>query len=141
MKDEASRCKVLIIDDDPDFANLVELILDRKCHDAVRIAASASEGLIAAEQVPPDFIIARIMMYEMSGYEVCRRLKMKPALKNVPVLLQAAMPPGRAYPEAQRVGAAGYLCAPFHHQALLAARDALLRGDTYYPSSPEEETS
>jgi cyclic di-GMP phosphodiesterase len=138
MKAEAGGFKVLIIDDEPDAANLVKLILTRKGSDEVRIAASASEGLNIAGQERPDLIIVRIMMYEMNGYEVCRWLKAVLQLQGIPVLLQAAMDPKRVYPEAQRVGAAGYLRQPYSPQEVIAARDAVLRGDVYYPPLPEE---
>jgi DNA-binding response OmpR family regulator len=141
MKDEATGLKVLIIDDEPEVANLVKLILGRKCSDEVHIASSASEGFRIAAQEPPDLIIVRIMMYEMNGYEVCRQLKAVQQLQYIPVLLQAAMDPKRVYPDAQRVGAAGYLCQPFRPQELIAARDAVLRGDVYYPALPEENDS
>ena len=140
MKNEAGGLKVLIIDDEPEAANLVKFILTRECSDEVYIGASASEGPNIARQERPDLIIVRIMMYEMNGYEVCRRLKAVPQLQGLPVLLQAAMDPKRVYPEAQRVGAAGYLRQPFHPQELIAARDAVLRGGVYYPPLSEENT-
>ncbi len=138
MQDETSGLKVLIIDDEPEVANLVKLILTRKCGDAVCIASGASEGLRIAEQEQPHLIIVRIMMYEMNGYEVCRRLKVMLRLQGIPVLLQAAMDPKRVYPEAQRAGAAGYLYQPYRPQEVLAARATVLRGDVYYPLLPEE---
>jgi two-component system, OmpR family, alkaline phosphatase synthesis response regulator PhoP len=141
MKDEAGGFKVLIIDDEPEVANLVKFILTRKCSDEVYIASSASAGLKIARQERPDLIIVRIMMYEMNGYEVCRQLKAMLRLQDTPVLLQAAMDPKRVYPEAQRVGAAGYLCQPYHPQEVIAARDAVLRGDVYYPPLPEDNDS
>ena len=133
--------RVLIIDDQPDVANLVKLILTRKCGDEVHIASSASEGLSIAEREQPDLIIVRIMLYEINGYEICRQLKALSHLQDVPVLLQAAMDPKRVYPEAQRVGAAGYLCQPYSPQEVIAARDTVLRGDVYYPPLPEENDS
>jgi CheY-like chemotaxis protein len=141
MRDEVSGHKILIIDDEPGTADLVKLILTRKCSDEVSVAASASQGLSIAEQEQPDLIIVRIMMYEMNGYEVCRQLKAIPRLQDIPVLLQAAMDPKRVYSEAQRVGAAGYLYQPYSPQEVIAARDALLRGDVYYPPLPEENES
>ena len=141
MKDEADAPKVLLIDDEPDFAKLVELILGRERGDEVHIASSASEGLRIAEREQPDFILVRIMMYEMNGYEVSRQLKAMLHLRNVPVLLHAAIDPKRVYPEAQRVGAAGYLWQPYGPQELIVARDAVLHGAVYYPPLPEENDS
>lgn len=132
---ERDGCHGLIIDDFPDSAGLLKLILTRFRHDDVRIALSGEEGLVAAERDPPDLIIIRIMMSDLDGYEVCRRLMGSAALRNIPVLLQAAMDPGRVYPEAKRVGAAGYLLQPYHYQDAIAARDMLLKGETYYPPS------
>jgi DNA-binding NarL/FixJ family response regulator len=51
------------------------------------------------------------------------------------------MDPKRVYSEAQRVGAAGYLYQPYGPQEVIAARDALLRGDVYYPPLSEENES
>lgn len=141
MKDEVSGHKTLIIDDESEVADLVKLILTRGRHDDVKIAANAHEGLIVAKQELPDLIIVRIMMHEMSGYEVCRRLKTMPELQNVPILLQDAIDPKWVYPEAQRVGAAGYLLQPFHPQEVIAAHDAVLCGGLYYPPLPEENKS
>ena len=138
MNDEASRRRILIIDDFDDSVNLVKVILTRKYSDEVYVATSASQGLSIGEQEQPDLIIVRIMMYEMTGYEVCRKLKAISRVQGIPVLLQAAMDPARVYAEAQRVGAAGYLCQPYHPDELIAARDALLRSDVYYPPLPEK---
>jgi CheY-like chemotaxis protein len=133
--DNSNESKLLIVDDVPDAVNLVKLILARKFVGRLTIttAASGREGLIAAEREQLDLIIVRIMLADMTGYEVCRRLKATPALRHIPVLLQAALTSARAYPEAQRAGAAGYLEQPFHPQDLIAACDAALRGDVYYP--------
>ncbi len=131
----------MIIDDELEVANLVKLILTRKCGDEVHIASSASEGLSIAGREQPDLIIVRIWMQETNGYEVCRQLKALARLQDIPVLLQAAMDPKRVYPEAQRVGAAGYLCQPYSPQEVITARDTVLRGDVYYPPLPEENES
>jgi DNA-binding response OmpR family regulator len=127
------RCKILVIDDDPGFAGLVKLTLVHSRNDDVRIAIGGLEGIAMAEQDPPDLIILDIMMPAPHGFEVCRQLKAKPDLQNIPVLFQTAMSPARAYPEAQRLGAAGCMIEPYGPQELLTARDAVLRGETHYP--------
>jgi CheY-like chemotaxis protein len=123
---------VLIIDDEPMAANLLELILTGGRNDEVIMALSGPEGLTMAEREQPDLIIVRIMM-NLDGYEICRQLKQIPALAGVPVLLQAALPPERVYPTAQEVGAAGYLYQPFRPDVLIKARDAVLQGELFYP--------
>ena len=130
---QSGSCRVLIIDDEPMAANLLELILTNGRNDQVIMALSGQEGLIKAEQEQPNLIIVRIMM-SLNGYEICRRLKQIPALADVPVLLQAAMPPERVYSTAQEVGAAGYLYQPFRPNVLIEARDTVLQGGLFYPT-------
>jgi two-component system, cell cycle response regulator len=111
---------------------LMKHILSR-CNDTVEFASTPLQGLTMAEQDPPDLIITYLLMPELSGYEVCQRLKITPLLRNIPVLIIGGRQEKDVYPEAQRVGSAGYLCAPFGVQDLLAARDAALNGETYSP--------
>jgi DNA-binding response OmpR family regulator len=137
---EADRKHViLIIDVDIEMVGMLKRILQRVRADDIVAAASAAAGLEIAAQTAPDMIIVRIMMPDMDGYEVCRRLKAMPGLQSVPILLMSARRPEDVYPKAQEVGAAGYLLQPFHAQELLAAREAILAGGTYYPPLPEAE--
>jgi len=132
--DETKGYKVLVID--PEW-QLIEAYLAHYLNDEVRVALDGREGLTAAEQDPPDLIILGLVLPDLHGYEVYRRLRMIPALQHVPVLFQSADTQRRVYPEAQRLGAAGYLRKPYRlPEELLAARDAALRGDTYYPTLP-----
>jgi DNA-binding response OmpR family regulator len=63
----------------------------------------------------------------------CVQLKQNPTVSHVPVLLQAALASEKVYPRAPTCGAAGYLEQPYKPQALVAACEAALRGETYYP--------
>lgn len=135
---ETKGYRVLVIGSEPETGKLIELILARGRNDKVKFTLGGREGLAVAEQEPPDLIILDVMMLDLNGWEVYRRLRMIPALQNVPVLFQSPMSPETAYPEAQRLGAAGYVRQPYSPQELLAARDAALRGDTYYPPLPKE---
>jgi len=135
---ETKGYKVLVIGAEPEMGELIEFILARGRNDEVKFALGGREGLAVAEQEPPDLIFLDMMMLDLSGWEVYRRLRMVSALQNIPVLFQSPRSPEMVYPEAQRIGAAGYFHQPFSPQELFAARDAALRGDTYYPPLPEE---
>jgi CheY-like chemotaxis protein len=106
--------------------------------DELHFAASGLEGLAAAEQDPPDLIIYGLFTLDLDGYEFCRRLKWIPELQDVPVLLVGWVSPKIVYPKAQQAGAAGYLYNAVHSRSLLAARNALARGEAYYPPGPYE---
>jgi CheY-like chemotaxis protein len=138
MKDAERIHRVVIIDDSWDIPKLVKLIIDRTHPaDTITIVSSASQGLLIAKHAPPDLIIVRIMMAEMTGYEVCERLKSMPELQHVPVLLQGAMAPAQVYPTAKQIGAVGYIEEPFAPQEFAAVYEAVLRAEEYYPPLPE----
>ncbi len=142
VKDEANRRRVLIIDDAAEIPDLVKLILSRaRPNDEVTIIASAREGIMAAEQDQPDLIIVRLFMREMDGYEVCRQLKSRSVLQNIPVLLQGALISERVCPIAKQVGAAGYVYEPFSPREYLAAYETVLSGGEHYPPLPEPSQS
>ncbi len=126
-------CKVLVIDDVREMKELMGLLLAHERGDHVIYAHDGREGLAAAEKESPQLIILDLMMPDLNGYEVCRRLKAMPDLQNIPVLLLTVVPPQVVYPEAQQLGVAGYIRKPFELHELLMARDAVLRGETYYP--------
>jgi CheY-like chemotaxis protein len=132
--------KVLVIDDEPELERLIKLILGHYRDDEVLFAPGGRHGLIVAERECPDLIILDIMMPDLDGWEVYQRLKAIPDLQATPIIFQAAISPKRVYPKAQRVGAMGYVCEPYAPKDLLAARDAALQGDTYYPPLPEDST-
>jgi CheY-like chemotaxis protein len=125
--------KVLVIDDCREIAELVRLILCRLRDDDVVLAAGGAEGLSAAQQDPPDLIILDLMMPYLDGYTVLERLKEITQLEQVPVLFHAAIPRRSVYPNARRLGAAGYVLVPYSPYELVDARDAALRGEKHYP--------
>jgi CheY-like chemotaxis protein len=137
--DEPKSCRILAISDfDWKFSIRQRLDLGGYTNDELHFAASGLEGLAAAEQDPPDLIIYGLFTLDLDGYEFCRRLQWIPALQSVPVLLVGWISPNIVYPKAQQAGAAGYLHNTVHAQSLIVARNALLRGETYFPPEQEE---
>jgi DNA-binding response OmpR family regulator len=130
---ETEGCKVLVIDDMPEMEDMIALFLTHERNDQVLFARGGREGLVVAERELPQLIILDLMMPDIPGFDVFQRFKEIPALQNIPVLLLTVLPPQIVYPKAQPLGAAGYICKPFEFRELLAARDALLRGETYFP--------
>lgn len=126
--------KVVLIGCDPEIAELMRLVLTRQNPnwDCAYVEA-ARAGIAQAASDPPDLIIVQIMMADMDGFVACAQIKQDPRLRSVPVLLQAAMKAEQVYPDAQKCGAAGYLLQPWAPQTLVAACEAALRGETFYP--------
>ena len=135
---ETQGCKVLVISDEPEMVELMKLVLARSRGDDVRGALGRDKDLSFAQQDPPDLIIIKLMRPELGGgYDICRRLREMQELKDVPVLFQVPTSYKIIYPEyvEQEFGVVGYLEYSFGPQDLLDARDAVLRGETYYPPS------
>jgi len=130
--------KVLIINDNPEMADLMQIILGRGRNDEVKFAWGGNKGLAAAQRDPPDLIILAVMMPDLSGWDICRQIRSLPDLWSVPVLFYAGLVPNRAYPYVQQVGGQGYLILPFGPRELLNARDLLLKGQTYFPRYPPQ---
>jgi CheY-like chemotaxis protein len=125
--------RILNCDHDPEIADLMQIMLGRGRNDELRYLPDVLLLLAAAEQNPPDLIVLPVMMPHIDGWEACKRLRMIPHLQRVPVLLYAAMYcSGEFYSLVRQVGAQGYLQMPFSPQELYAARDVLLRGETYF---------
>ena len=90
--------KILLVDDDVDFAEATKLILESKKYDVV-IALNGNEGLKKVQIEQPDLIILDVMMPEMDGYEVCAKLKADPSYSKIPILLLTAV--GNAIPSSK----------------------------------------
>ena len=82
--------KVLLVDDDAEFCEATELLLDSKGYEVV-LAYDGKKGLEKVRADKPDLVILDVMMPEMNGYDVCVILKADPELKNIPVILLTAV--------------------------------------------------
>jgi two-component system alkaline phosphatase synthesis response regulator PhoP len=81
---------ILIVDDEPDFCSIVQGQLEKEGFE-VEIAYNGIEGLEKVRANPPDAIVLDVMMPEMDGYEVCRKLKADEKYENIPVILLTAV--------------------------------------------------
>lgn len=82
--------KILMVDDDVDFAEAVKVLLESKDYEVI-LAHDGKEGLEKARSVNPDLVILDVMMPEMNGYDVCVVLKADPKLCRIPVILLTAV--------------------------------------------------
>jgi response regulator RpfG family c-di-GMP phosphodiesterase len=131
--EKTTDCKVLFISDDLDKGALVQLIL-RERNDKVRYASYSREVLVEADRNPPDMVIIDYNIADPDSFETYRQLKARPTLQNVPVLfVGAAVIRQAAYSRVQSLGAEGCLMMPWGPEELLAARDAVFEGSTYFP--------
>ena len=104
--------EVLVVDDTPANLQLLAGMLKERGF-AVRAVPSGALALRAAEAQPPDAILLDINMPELDGYEVCRRLKQSPRLRDVPVLFISALSEPLDKVKAFELGGVDYVTKPF----------------------------
>jgi pilus assembly protein CpaE len=117
--------KILIIDDDVDTLRLVGLMLQRQGYE-ISAASNGSQGLAKALEECPDLILLDVMMPDMDGYEVARRLRKNPTTRTVPILMFTAKTQLDDKVTGFEVGADDYLTKPTHPTELQAHVKALL---------------
>jgi len=114
-----NEATVLVVDDTPDNLTLMNALL--KDTYKVKIANSGERALkIAQAEVPPDIILLDIMMPEMDGYEVCRRLKQDVKTKNIPVLFLTAKNEIDHETKGFECGAVDYITKPISPPIVMA---------------------
>ncbi len=109
---QTNPCSILLVDDTPaNLKILGECLRDRY---AVSIATSGQQALqMVWERTPPDLILLDIVMPEMDGYEVCRRLKQHPASRDIPVIFVTALSEAGEETKGLELGAVDYVTKPF----------------------------
>ncbi|MCP4693010.1 MAG: diguanylate cyclase [Desulfobacterales bacterium] len=112
MQDPRSDETILIIDDAPANIRVLGEALKRAYR--IRLATNGPKGLEIANAVPPpDLILLDIIMPEMDGYEVCRRLKKKSQTRNIPVIFITSMDQEDDETRGLELGAVDYITKPF----------------------------
>ena len=120
------QADILVVDDERDLAKLVAFNLQALRH-TTRCAHTGEQALAMVAQRAPTLIVLDLMLPDISGKEVCRRLKADPATRDIPIIMLTA-----ADSEVDRVvgfelGAADYVIKPFSTRELTLRVAAVLR--------------
>ena len=102
---------ILVVDDQPSNIHALYQLLVDECE--VSMATSGAEALAFCAQQLPDLILLDVLMPEMSGYEVCDRLKADPRTRSVPVIFVTVQGEPADEAEGFAHGAADYIPKPF----------------------------
>jgi pilus assembly protein CpaE len=124
--------RILAVDDNQVNLKVVSATLSHAGYE-VFTALSGLEALAQVEQVRPDLVILDITMPEMDGYEVCRRLRAKPATSHIPIMMLTAHDTLEEKVKGFEAGADDYLTKPFQPAELQARIKVLLRRVTAVP--------
>ncbi len=118
---------VLIVDDRPEARKLLSLhVADEGCQPVT--AGGGLEALALAARQPPDLVLLDVLMPDLDGFEVCRRLRAEPATRRVPVVMLTALADDAGdYVRGLAAGADDFLGKPFRPPELRARLRSLLR--------------
>lgn len=115
--------RVLLIDDDQDLNTLLARYL-RGFNFDVRVTADPNEGLRTLEADPPDIVILDVMLPEMDGFSVCRKVRER---SRVPIVMLTARGDVGDRIVGLELGADDYVSKPFEPRELMARMHAVLR--------------
>jgi DNA-binding response OmpR family regulator len=120
---------ILVVDDDENILNLEKTILEQKGFE-VTAAQGGAEALKLLGERPFDLILLDVMMPEVDGFTVCRKIKESDRLKEIPVIFLTAKGGGEALAEGFESGAVMYINKPFTANKLLTIVNTMLESGT-----------
>ena|SRR5215216_1050713 len=109
---------VLVVDDDAQVREVVRINLEMEGY-AVREAANAEEGLAVLEEDAPDLILLDVMMPQVDGWEMLRRVQERHGIGSIPVVMFSGKLDEAARAEAAERGAQGFVGKPFDLRSLI----------------------
>jgi PleD family two-component response regulator len=124
--EEVKKKKILLIDDDGRLLEVMKTNLEIEGYEVIT-AVSGGTGFASAVVEQPDMIILDIMMPDIDGWEVSRRLRSEPRTKYVPIIMLTALDEPHHVVKGFESGADDYLAKPFDNAELFARIRTVLR--------------
>ena len=125
---------VLVVDDDPNIAQLVKLYLEKEGYE-VATESRGDEAVAAFQKNPPSLMLLDIMLPGMDGWQVCRAVRQT---SNIPIIMLSAKDETFDKVLGLELGADDYITKPFEGKELVARVKAVLRRSA--PTEPEKDT-
>jgi len=120
------KLQALVIEDDPDMAQLIERLLGRDIF-AVTVCTRRDQVLARLRQKPsPDVLMLDVLLPDVNGFELLQKLKEHPQLKMMPVIIVTADAKPESVMRGLALGADGYVTKPFDHATLVKGVKAVL---------------
>ncbi len=110
--------KILIVDDEPDFVQLLSIRLKSNGYDVIS-ASDGESGLKKAQAEKPDLVILDALMPKINGFELCKRFRENESTKDVPLIMLTALAQERDLSKGIKGGADCFITKPFNAVDLL----------------------
>jgi two-component system, OmpR family, alkaline phosphatase synthesis response regulator PhoP len=118
--------RVLVVEDERDVAELIRYNLSKEGYDVI-VAPTGADALKEARAAHPDVVLLDIMVPQLNGWEVCRRLKQDAETRNIPVIMVTGRVEEGDKVLGFEMGADDYVTKPFSPRELLARIRAVAR--------------
>src|SRR5215217_2018431 len=122
----ATRPTILVVEDEAPLLTLLRYNLEKQGF-RVEEAADGQEALLRIAEARPDLVLLDWMLPALSGLEVCRQIRRRPATRDLPIIMVTARTDDQDAVRALDIGADDYVTKPFAMQGLMARIRALLR--------------
>lgn len=107
-----SKKKILVVEDEESLLKLESILLTSKGYEVIGVP-NGKAALEAIDQQQPDLVLLDIMLPEIDGFEVCRRIKSNQQTKDIPVIMLTAKKSREDMTRGEKVGADWYITKPF----------------------------
>jgi two-component system phosphate regulon response regulator PhoB len=121
-----SRKTILVVEDDEDILELISYNLAQEKHTVVK-AVTGEDAMRLAHRATPDLILLDLMLPEIDGLDVCKRLKADPQTQYIPIIMVTAKGEEADVVTGLELGADDYIPKPFRPKELVARVRAVLR--------------
>ena len=119
--------RVLVVEDEQDIAGLIKHALERKGDIEVDIAGAGDAAIRSVSEAAPDLIVLDLNLPVLSGVEVCRIVRARPATSHIPIIMLTARASESDRVTGLELGADDYITKPFALRELVARVRAVLR--------------
>lgn len=133
-----SKGVVLVVDDDPVVRKLTRQLLS-KITDGVHCVSSGIDAIRVAPELDPDLILLDVTMPEMSGFEVCARLRADPKIREVPIIMVTALNDRKSRLKGLESGADDFITKPYDRMELHTRVRTILRVNRYRRLTQERD--
>ncbi len=130
----SSKQMIMVVDDDPNIAQLVKLYLEKEGYD-VTVETRGDDAISAFQKNPPSLMLLDIMLPGVDGWQVCRAIRQ---MSSIPIIMLSAKDETFDKVLGLELGADDYITKPFEGKELVARVKAVLRRSA--PAEPEKDT-
>lgn len=120
------KTHILVVEDEEDILELIAYNLNKEGYQVTRVM-SGEKALQSVDDAPPNLILLDLMLPEIDGLEVCRRLKREPETATIPIVMLTAKGEESDIVAGLELGADDYITKPFSPKVLIARIRAVLR--------------